>query len=85
MMQGQQVLESLEIKKLNIPKRKLNEFEATNLLSEFGINMNKCHLIKNKSEKPINPEQTFKDEFNSLKESFGQSFWLNEQRDCKKI
>ena len=42
--------ESLEIKKLNIPKRKLNEFEATNLLSEFGINMNKCHLIKNKSE-----------------------------------
>ena len=43
-------VESLEIKKLNIPKRKLNEFEATNLLSEFGINMNKCHLIKNKSE-----------------------------------
>ena len=42
--------QSLEIKKLNIPKRKLNEFEATNLLSEFGINMNKCHLIKNKSE-----------------------------------
>ena len=42
--------ESLEIKKLNIPKRKLNEFEATNLLSEYGINMNKCHLIKNKSE-----------------------------------
>ena len=25
-------------------------FEATNLLSEYGINMNKCHLIKNKSE-----------------------------------
>ena len=44
------IAESLEIKKLNIPKRKLNEFEATNLLSEFGINMNKCHLIKNKSE-----------------------------------
>ncbi len=43
-------VESLKIKKLNIPKRKLNEFEATNLLSEFGINMNKCHLIKNKSE-----------------------------------
>ena len=43
-------VEILEIKKLNIPKRKLNEFEATNLLSEFGINMNKCHLIKNKSE-----------------------------------
>jgi len=43
-------VESLEIKKLNIPKRKLNEFEATNLLSEFGINMNKCHLIKNRSE-----------------------------------
>ena len=43
-------VESLEIKKLNIPKRKLNEFEATNLLSEYGINMNKCHLIKNKSE-----------------------------------
>ncbi len=43
-------VESLEIKKLNIPKRKLNEFEATNLLSEFGINMNKCLLIKNKSE-----------------------------------
>ncbi len=43
-------VESLEIKKLNIPKRKLNEFETTNLLSEFGINMNKCHLIKNKSE-----------------------------------
>ena len=31
-------------------------------------------LIRNKSEKPINPEQTFKDEFNSFKESFGQSF-----------
>ncbi len=43
-------VESLEIKKLSIPKRKLNEFETTNLLSEFGINMNKCHLIKNKSE-----------------------------------
>ncbi len=43
-------VESLEIKKLNIPKRKLNEFEATNLLSEFGINMNKCHLVKKKSE-----------------------------------
>ena len=43
-------VKSLEIKKLNIPKRKLNEFEATNLLSEFGINMNKCHLIKNRSE-----------------------------------
>ncbi len=43
-------VESLEIKKLNIPKRKLNEVEATNLLSELGINMNKCHLIKNKSE-----------------------------------
>ena len=43
-------VESLEIKKLNIPKRKLNEFETTNLLSKFGINMNKCHLIKNKSE-----------------------------------
>ena len=43
-------VENLEIKKLNIPKRKLNEFETTNLLSEFGINMNKCHLIKNKSE-----------------------------------
>ncbi len=43
-------VESLEIKKLNIPKRKLNEFEATNLLSEFGINMNKCYLVKKKSE-----------------------------------
>ena len=31
-------------------------------------------IIKNKSEKPTNPEQTFKDEFNSFKESFGQSF-----------
>ena len=31
-------------------------------------------LIRNKAEKPINPEQTFKDEFNSFKETFGQSF-----------
>ena len=31
-------------------------------------------LVKNKSEKTINPEQTFKNEFNSLKETFGQSF-----------
>ena len=31
-------------------------------------------LVRNKPEKPINPEQTFKDEFNSFKESFGQSF-----------
>ena len=31
-------------------------------------------LIRNKPEKPINPEQTFKDEFNSFKETFGQSF-----------
>ena len=31
-------------------------------------------LIKNKPEKAINPEQTFKDEFNSLKETFNQSF-----------
>ena len=31
-------------------------------------------LIKNKPEKSINPEQTFKDEFNSFKETFGQSF-----------
>ncbi len=43
-------VESLKIKKLYIPKRKLNEIETTNLLSEFGINMNKCHLIKNRSE-----------------------------------
>ena len=31
-------------------------------------------LIKNKPEKAVNPEQTFKDEFNSLKETFNQSF-----------
>ena len=31
-------------------------------------------LIRNKPEKPVNPEQTFKDEFNSFKETFGQSF-----------
>ena len=31
-------------------------------------------LIRNKPDKPINPEQTFKDEFNSFKETFGQSF-----------
>ena len=31
-------------------------------------------LIKSKYEKPTNSEQTFKDEFNSFKESFGQSF-----------
>ena len=31
-------------------------------------------LIRNKPEKQINPEQTFKDEFNSFKETFGQSF-----------
>ena len=31
-------------------------------------------LIRNKPEKPINPEQTFKDEFNLFKETFGQSF-----------
>ena len=31
-------------------------------------------LIRNKPEKQINPEQAFKDEFNSFKETFGQSF-----------
>tara|TARA_X000001036_G_scaffold69739_1_gene61054 strand:- start:28 stop:1020 length:993 start_codon:yes stop_codon:yes gene_type:complete len=33
-------------------------------------------LFKNKLEKVTNPEQTFKDEFNSFKESFSQSFGL---------
>ena len=32
------------------------------------------YLVKNKQNKTINPEQTFKDEFNSFKESFSQSF-----------
>ena len=32
------------------------------------------YLIKNKPDKTINPEQTFKDEFNSFKETFGKSF-----------
>ena len=32
------------------------------------------YLIRYKPDKPINPEQTFKDEFNSFKETFGQSF-----------
>ena len=31
-------------------------------------------LIRNKPEKAPNPEQTFKDEFNSFKETFGRSF-----------
>ena len=31
-------------------------------------------LVKNKQNKTTNPEQTFKDEFNSFKESFSQSF-----------
>ena len=31
-------------------------------------------LVRNKPEKQINPEQAFKDEFNSFKETFGQSF-----------
>ena len=31
-------------------------------------------LLKNKPEKTTNSEQTFKDEFNSFKESFSQSF-----------
>ena len=31
-------------------------------------------LVKNKQNKTINSEQTFKDEFNSFKESFSQSF-----------
>jgi len=31
-------------------------------------------LVKNKPKEPINPEQSFKDEFNSFKESFSQSF-----------
>ena len=31
-------------------------------------------LVKNKQDKTTNPEQTFKDEFNSFKESFSQSF-----------
>jgi len=33
-------------------------------------------LFKNKLEKPTNPEQNFKDEFNSFKETFNQSFGL---------
>ena len=33
-------------------------------------------LFKNKLGKETNPEQNFKDEFNSLKESFSQSFGL---------
>ena len=31
-------------------------------------------LVKNMQNKTTNPEQTFKDEFNSFKESFSQSF-----------
>ena len=31
-------------------------------------------LVKNKQNKTTNPEETFKDEFNSFKESFSQSF-----------
>ena len=31
-------------------------------------------LVKNKQSKTTNPEQTFKDEFNSFKASFSQSF-----------
>ena len=54
-------VKTLELKKIDIPKRKLNEVEATNLLSEFGINMNRCYLIKNKSEL----EKTFKNEKSS--------------------
>ena len=31
-------------------------------------------LVRNKSKELVNPEQTFKNEFNSFKETLGQSF-----------
>ena len=40
----------------------------------FNNKSSLIYLIKNKPDKTINPEQTFKDEFNSFKETFGKSF-----------